>query len=213
MFTGIIEEVGVIRQRKGCDLTVTANCVLDGIRLGDSISIDGACMTIVNFTDKEFLVQVSQESFSCTTLGDLKVGDGVNLERAMALGDRFGGHIVQGHVDGVGRIERVQRQGDFSVFSFTAPKEVSPYLVPKGSITINGISLTIVNPGKDSFDVAVIPKTLEATTLSSKGPGDRVNMEADIFGKHVLHYLRPAGDSGLTKKMLTRNGFAEPDRG
>jgi riboflavin synthase len=190
-----------------------ASCVLEGVRLGDSIAIDGACMTIVDFTDEEFVVQVSPESFACTTLGNLKVGDGVNLERAMALGDRFGGHLVQGHVDGVGRVDRVQHQGDFSLWTFNAPKEVSPYLVPKGSVTINGISLTIIDPSKDTFDVAVIPKTLDATTLRSKGPGDRVNMEADVFGKHVLHYIRQVGGSGLTKEMLTRHGFAEPGRG
>jgi riboflavin synthase len=213
MFTGIIQEVGALRRRKGSNLTVTANNVLEGIRLGGSIAIDGACMTVVDFTDEDFLVQVSPESFERTTLGDLKIGDGVNLERAMALGDRFDGHIVQGHVDGVGRIDRVQRQGDFSVWTFTAPEEVLPYLVPKGSVTINGISLTIIDPGKTSFDVAIIPKTLDATTLCSKGPGDRVNMEADVFGKHVLHYIRQVGGSGLTKELLTRHGFAEPDRG
>jgi riboflavin synthase len=213
MFTGIIEEVGAIRRRKGCDLTVMADSVLEGIKPGDSIAVDGACMTVVDFTDEDFLVQVSPESFDRTTLGDLKAGDGVNLERAMALGDRFGGHIVQGHVDGVGRIERVQRQGDFALWTFTAPAEVLPYLVPKGSVTINGISLTIVNPGDESFDVAIIPKTLDETTLCSKGPGDRVNMEADVFGKHVLHYIRQVGGSGLTKELLTRHGFAEPDRG
>ena len=213
MFTGIIEEVGAIRRRKGCDLTVMANSVLEGIKPGDSIAIDGACMTVVDFTDEDFLVQVSPESFDRTTLGDLKVGDGVNLERAMALGDRFGGHIVQGHVDGVGRIDRVQRQGDFSLWTFSAPAEVLPYLVPKGSITINGISLTIVNPGDESFDVAIIPKTLDETTLCSKRPGDRVNMEADVFGKHLLHYIRQAGGSGLTRELLTRHGFAKPDRG
>jgi riboflavin synthase len=190
-----------------------ANCVLEGIRLGDSIAIDGACMTIVDLTDEEFVVQVSPESFARTTLGDLKVGDGVNLERAMAVGDRFGGHLVQGHVDGVGRINRVQQQGDFSLWTFNAPEEVSQYLVPKGSVTIDGISLTIVNPSKDTFDVAVIPKTLDATTLRSKGPGDRVNMEADLFGKHVLHYMRQVGGSGLAKEMLTRHGCAEPGTG
>ncbi len=213
MFTGIIEEVGSIRRRKGCDLTVMADSVLEGIKPGDSIAIDGACMTVVDFSDEDFLVQVSPESFDRTTLGDLKVGDGVNLERAMALGDRFGGHIVQGHVDGVGRIDRVRRQGDFSLWTFSAPAEVLPYLVPKGSITINGISLTIVNPGDESFDVAIIPKTLDETTLCSKRPGDRVNMEADVFGKHLLHYIRQAGGSGLTRELLTRHGFAKPDRG
>jgi len=209
VFTGIIEEVGVIRRRRDCNLTVVASNVLEGTRLGDSIAIDGACMTVVDFTAHDFRVQVSPESFKRTTLGDLRVGDSVNLERAMALGDRFGGHIVQGHVDGVGHVERIQRQGDFDRWTFIAPEEVLPYLVPKGSVTVNGISLTIIEPGNVSFDVAIIPTTLDETTLCSKGPGDRVNMEADIFGKHVRHYLRQVGGSGITKEMLTRHGFAE----
>lgn len=213
MFTGIIEEVGVVQRREGFDLAVKASCVLENVRLGDSIAIDGACMTVVEFTDEEFLVQVSPESFTCTTLGCLKAGDGVNLERAMALGDRFGGHVVQGHVDGVARVGSVQHQGDFSLWTFIAPEELSQYLVPKGSVTIDGISLTVIDPGNNTFDVAVIPKTLEQTTLRSKGPGDRVNMEADVFSKHVFHYMQQVGGSGLTREMITRHGFAEPDRG
>lgn len=213
MFTGIIEEVGVIQQREGCGLAVKASCVLEDVRLGDSIAIDGACMTVVEFTDQEFMVQVSPESLARTTLGNLQAGDGVNLERAMALGDRFGGHVVQGHIDGVSRVSSVQHQGNFSLWTFVAPAEISPYLVPKGSVTIDGISLTIIDPGNNTFDVAVIPKTLEQTTLRSKGPGDRVNIEADVFSKHVFHYMQQAGGSDITGEMLTRLGFAEPDRG
>lgn len=208
MFTGIVEEVGVVRRRVGNELAVMASAVLDDVKLGDSISIDGACMTVVSFTEDDFSVQVSPESLARTTLGDLKPGDGVNLERAMAAGDRFGGHLVQGHVDGVGRIERVEKQGEFSVWTFNAPAEVATYLVPKGSVTVSGISLTVVDPRRDSFDVAVVPKTIESTTLRSKAPGDRVNMEADIFGKHVLHYLRQGGATGITQEMLNRHGFA-----
>jgi riboflavin synthase len=213
MFTGIIEEVGTIRRRKGCDLSVAAKVVLDDVQLGDSIAINGACMTVVRFTRDEFLVQVSPESYARTTLGDLKAGDKVNLERAMALGERFGGHVVQGHVDGVGRVEQVQQQGDFSLWTFSAPKDVSKYLVPKGSVTINGISLTVVDPQKNTFDVAIIPKTLQETTLRSMRPGDSINLEADIFSKHVLHYMTQVGSEGLTMEMLTRHGFANPDRG
>jgi riboflavin synthase len=213
MFTGIIEEVGTIRRREGCDLSVAAKVVLDDVQLGDSIAINGACMTVVRFTRDEFLVQVSPESYARTTLGDLKAGDEVNLERAMALGDRFGGHVVQGHVDAVGRVEHVQQQGDFSLWTFSTPEEVSKYLVPKGSITINGISLTVVDPQKNTFDVAIIPKTLQETTLRSMRPGDSINLEADIFSKHVLHYMTQVGSEGLTMEMLTRHGFANPDRG
>lgn len=207
MFTGIIEEVGVVSARSGANLTILAQSILEGVALGDSIAIDGACMTVASFDAKSFRVQVSPESYAKTTLGSLKAGDAVNLERAMAAGDRFGGHFVQGHVDGVGRIEGVHPQGEFQVWTFNAPADVARYLVPKGSVTIDGISLTVVDPRRDTFDVAVIPETLKRTKLASKRPGDAVNMEADMLGKHIFHYMR-AGSSGVTKEMLARFGFA-----
>lgn len=210
MFTGIIEEVGAIAERGGAELTIKAKTVLEDVSLGDSIAIDGACMTVVSFTDDSFVVQVSPESFEKTTLGNLKAGDAVNLERAMALGDRFGGHLVQGHVDGVGRVESVTKQGEFSLWTFWAPPEVAPYLIPKGSVTIDGISLTVVDPAGETFGVAVIPTTLQETKLQSKQAGDAVNMEADSFGKHIYHYLKQgAGQSaGITREYLNKHGFA-----
>ena len=125
MFTGIVEEVGAVTRRSGADLAILCEKVLDGVAHGDSIAIDGACMTVVDFTDDTFIVQVSPESFNKTTLGDLKPGDAVNLERAMAAGDRFGGHFVQGHVDGVGRVAGVKNEGNFQYWTFQAPPEVS----------------------------------------------------------------------------------------
>jgi riboflavin synthase len=210
MFTGIIEEIGAISKRGGAELTIMAKTVLEDIGLGDSIAIDGACMTVVSFTDDSFIVKVSPESFEKTTLGNLKAGDAVNLERAMSMGDRFGGHIVQGHVDGVGRVENIERQGEFSLWTFWAPSAVAPYLIPKGSVTIDGISLTVVNPGTETFSVAVIPTTLKETKLQSKQVGDPVNLEADVFGKHIYHYLQQgAGQSaGLTREFLSKHGFA-----
>jgi len=208
MFTGIIEEIGVVSARNGAALTILAQGVLDQVALGDSIAIDGACMTVTEFSDEWFRVQVSPESFAKTTLGDLKPGDAVNLERAMAAGDRFGGHFVQGHVDGVGRIDRVQPMGEFQVWSFLAPFEVAKYLVPKGSVTIDGISLTVVDPRGESFDVAVIPETLKRTKLHTKKAGDRVNMEADMLGKHIYHYVRGSGGGGISMETLSRHGFA-----
>ena len=210
MFTGIIEEVGAISKRGGAELTILAQKVLEDVKLGDSIAIDGACMTVVSFTKDSFIVQVSPESFERTTLGTLKAGDAVNLERAMALGDRFGGHLVQGHVDGVGRVERMEKQGEFTLWTFWAPKEVAPYLVPKGSVTIDGISLTVVNPSSEIFSVAVIPTTLLETKLGTKQLGDPVNMEADVFGKHIYHYIKQgAAQSGsITREFLTKQGFA-----
>ena len=210
MFTGIIEEVGAISSRGGAELTVMAEKILEDVALGDSISIDGACMTVVSFTDSPFIVQVSPESFERTTLGTLKPGDAVNLERAMALGDRFGGHLVQGHVDGVGRIEGIEKQGDFTLWSFWAPPEVALYLIPKGSVTIDGISLTVVKPNADTFSVAVIPTTLQETKLGGKSKGDAVNMEADVFGKHIYHYLKngAAQQGSITREFLSNHGFA-----
>lgn len=207
MFTGIIEEIGSVAARNGADLTIRAKTVIEGMALGDSIAIDGACMTVAEFSGTSFRVQVSPESFAKTTLGALKPGDPVNLERAMAAGDRFGGHFVQGHVDGVGRIESVHAQGDFALWTFRAPAEVARYLVPKGSVTIDGISLTVVDPRDDVFDVAVIPETLQRTKLVSKKAGDAVNMEADMLGKHIYHYTRAAA-AGLTHETLARHGFA-----
>jgi riboflavin synthase len=205
MFTGIIEEIGAVSARSGAELTILASTVLESMAVGDSIAVDGACMTVAAFTDTSFRVQVSPESFAKTALGDLRPGDAVNLERAMAVGDRFGGHFVQGHVDGVGRVERVRPTGEFAVWSFQAPPEVAKYLVPKGSVTIDGISLTVVDPRGDSFDVAVIPETLKRTKLASKTAGDRVNLEADMIGKHIYHFMR---GGGVTKEQLARHGFA-----
>lgn len=208
MFTGIIEEVGAVSRVSGPDIAIMAEGVLEGMARGDSISIDGACMTIVELTGDSFVVQVSPESMKRTTLGELKPGDAVNLERAMAAGDRFGGHFVQGHVDGVGRVESVQKLDEFAVWRFNAPAEVAPYLVPKGSVTIDGISLTVVDPAAGAFDVAIIPETLKKTTLQSKQAGDPVNMEADMLAKHIFHYMKGAGTDGMAKEFLSRRGSA-----
>jgi len=206
MFTGIIEEVGAVSRRSGADLTILAKTVLDGTKTGDSICVDGTCLTVAALLSEGFVVQVSPETFARTTLGRLRVGHAVNLERAMALGARLGGHLVLGHVDGVGQVDSVKDQGDFQLWRFRAPDEVAKYLVPKGSISIDGISLTVVEPRGAEFSVAVIPATLRSTTLSARRPGDPVNMEADIIGKHVYHYVKE-GRGGLTQEKLSRFGF------
>ena len=214
MFTGLIEEVGAVSRVSGQDLAIMAKVVLEGAEIGDSIAIDGCCMTVVELKDDNFIVQISPETKKLTTLGSLRPGHAVNLERAMAAGDRFGGHFVQGHVDGVGRVESIQDQGEFALYTFQAPPEVARYLVPKGSVTVSGISLTVVEPSRDTFSAALIPATLEKTTLHSKRPGDPVNMEADMIGKHIFHYVRDATqsgisqDTGITQDTLARHGFA-----
>lgn len=185
-----------------------AETVLEGLQEGDSIAVDGVCLTAVAFNDEDFVVQISPETYERTALGRLKAGDAVNLERAMAANARFGGHMVQGHVDGVGRIVSSENQGEFAVWKFKAPPEVAKYLIPKGSVTIDGISLTVVEPKGDTFSVALIPATLEKTTLSMKSPGDPVNMEADMVGKHIYHYLKGAASAGVSLDKLKRHGFA-----
>lgn len=208
MFTGLIEEIGVVSRRSGAEIAILAKTVMDGIALGDSIAVDGVCLTVAAITEDGFVVQVSQETYARSTLGKLPVGHAVNLERAMAAGARFGGHFVQGHVDGVGRVHSVKEQGDFAVWTFQAPAEVEQYLTPKGSVAIDGISLTVVEPRGDTFSVALIPTTLEKTTLKSKRAGDAVNMEADMIGKHIVHHLKQMGRTGgLTKEFLSQHGY------
>ena len=208
MFTGLIEEIGVVSRRSGSDLAILAEAILDDVHEGDSIAIDGACMTVSAVNDAGFVVQMSPESQARTTLSRLRPGDAVNLERAMQAGGRFGGHFVLGHVDGVGRVHSIQDQGDFSLWRFQAPSEVACYLAPKGSVAVDGISLTIVEPAADTFGVAVIPETLRRTTLGNKRPGDAVNLEADIIGKHVYHYVKgSAPPQGMDAEFLARHGF------
>jgi riboflavin synthase len=207
MFTGIVEEVGAVSRRSGAELAILADKVLGDLKEGDSVAVDGVCLTAVAFFPKGFVVQVSPESYARTTLGRLQAGHAVYLERAMRMDDRFGGHFVLGHVDGVGRVVSIRDQGDFSLWQFSAPEEVSRFLAPKGSIAIDGISLTLVAPERNNFSVAIIPATLRNTTLGTRRPGDPVNMEADILGKHVRHYLTMNGGNGLSSDFLARHGY------
>ena len=206
MFTGIIEEVGAVSRRSGADLEIMARRVLEDVSLGDSIAINGACMTVAEIKSESFVVQVSPESYAKTTLGALQPGHAVNLERALRAGDRLGGHFVLGHVDGVGKVEGVKEEGGFSVWTFRAPDTVAKYLTPKGSVAIDGISLTVVDPQGDRFAVAIIPTTLRETVLSNRRPGDPVNMEADMIGKHIYHFMHQPG--GMSKSFLKEHGYA-----
>lgn len=185
-----------------------AETVLDDLRIGDSIAVNGVCLTVAALNTDHFVAQVSPESYARTTLGALRPGHAVNLERAMRADSRFGGHFVLGHVDGVGRVASVQDQGDFTLWRFEAPDEVARYLVPKGSIAIDGISLTVVSPDRNAFNAAIIPTTLKHTCLGAKGPGDFVNMEADVIGKHIRHYLSLDAQRGINVEYLARHGFA-----
>ncbi|RLT56174.1 MAG: riboflavin synthase [Chloroflexi bacterium] len=189
MFTGIVEETGTVRQISvtpdGARLTIEAVIALGGTRVGDSIAMNGACLTVVTRDDRTFAVEATLETLRRTNLGELGIGDRLHLERALAVGGRFGGHFMQGHVDGTGTIRDRQTEGDAVVQSFSAPPEIVRYLVPKGSISVDGVSLTVVNVGADWFDVWLIPHTLDVTLLTQKPVGATVNLEADILAKYV----------------------------
>src|SRR5581483_3653130 len=164
----------------GARVTIATTRPLARLALGESIAIDGACLTVIRRDGRRFTVEVSPETLARTTLGGFEPGRRVNLERALRLGDRLGGHIVQGHVDGVGRLEAITPTGDWLAYRFTAPRSVAPYLVEKGSVAVDGVSLTVFACRAGSFTVALIPHTLKETTLGARRPGDRVNLEADV---------------------------------
>ena len=184
MFTGIIEELGSVAERDGGRLRIAASKVLDDVTMGESIAVNGTCLTVVAWGPGWWEADVVEETFSHTALGALKSGDPVNLERPVRLADRLGGHLVQGHVDGVGTI--VTAAPDLRI---TCDPDLLRYVVEKGSITIDGISLTVVSPLADGFTVAVIPHTIGVTTLGHKGPGDLVNLEVDVTAKYVERLL------------------------
>jgi riboflavin synthase len=184
MFTGIVEELGHVITSDGGRLRIGARTVVDGARIGDSTAVNGCCLTVVALGDGWWEADVTDETLDRSTLGDLKPGDPVNLERPVRLEDRLGGHLVQGHVDGVGII--VEAEPDLRV---SAPADLRRYMVEKGSITVDGISLTIVEPTEDGFTVAVIPHTAAVTTLGYKGVGARVNLEVDVIAKYVERLL------------------------
>lgn len=185
MFTGIVEEVGTVTVCEDFGLTVAAERVLEDVKLGDSMAINGTCLTVVEFGAGHFRVDLAPETLRRTSLGELSAGSRINLERPLAVNDRLGGHIVQGHVDAAGRVMSIRPEGDCFIFRIRAPKRLMPYIVEKGFIAVDGISLTVVNRGAASFTVSVIPYTLSHTNLQDKVAGARVNLEVDILAKYV----------------------------
>ncbi|MFQ5693216.1 MAG: riboflavin synthase [Nitrospinota bacterium] len=214
MFTGIIEHMGTVASIRtgpdGARLSIAAPEAAKELRMGDSVAVNGACLTKVGGDDRTFDVDVSPETLRKTSLGALRKGDAVNLELALRLGDRLGGHLVSGHVDAVGRIGGRRPERDSEIVTIEAPPEVMRYIVPKGSVSVDGISLTVAEREGDRFRVAIIPHTAERTTLLRKKPGDPVNLEADLIGKYVERLLAPAPnpDSRLTKDFLCEHGYA-----
>ena len=219
MFTGLIEEVGRVEtsrpQDKGALISIRSERLWENLEIGDSVCVNGVCLTVVERRRRGFEADVSEESLSRSTLGHLKMGTQVNLERALTLSSPLGGHLVLGHVDGVGRVTAIENKGEGSVFFFNYPPELGIYMVDKGSIAVDGISLTISSLEEGRFSVAVIPHTLRETNLMGLKTGDGVNLETDIIGKYVYRFFEkgitaegstPQSEGTLHKKLI-EGGF------
>lgn len=219
MFTGIIEEIGSIAniQRTGESfvLTIEAKKVLEDVHLGDSIAVNGVCLTVTSFSVKQFTVDVMPETVKATSLNAIKRGSKVNLERAMAAGGRFGGHFVSGHIDGTGVIKSKQTVDNAVYYEIEANPELLRYVILKGSVAVDGTSLTVFTVTENSFTLSLIPHTLAETVLGLKGSGDIVNLECDMIGKYVGHFLtnlsnnhtKSKSQKGITASFLEDNGF------
>lgn len=217
MFTGIIEEQGKIKSiAKGSSsavLTIEASKVLEDVHIGDSIAVNGVCLTCTSFTSSQFTADVMHETLDRSSLGQLTPGSAVNLERAMAANGRFGGHIVAGHIDGIGHVTNIRNDDNAIWYTIEAPKDIMRYIVEKGSIAIDGISLTVATVASDSFQVSIIPHTSSETTLSLRKPGDMVNLENDVIGKYVEKLIEPytedkgQSESKITYEFLAQHGF------
>ena len=215
MFTGIIEEMGVVKAVGktpiGCSVAILAKTVLDGLKVGDSVTVNGVCLTVVGCNDAEMKADISPETLTVTTLGMLKAGDPVNLERAMRLGDRLGGHLVTGHVDGVGTIRSRVQEADALQIMIEASRDTLRYCVPKGSITVDGISLTINEVTDRGFRVTIIPHTAKVTTLGVKHVGDAVNLETDLIGRYVER-LFPGHQAGSQPEIKIDRDYLQKRR-
>ncbi len=216
MFTGIVEEMGTIRAirrgRSSAVLDIQAKTVLSDVHIGDSIAVNGVCLTVTDFSPEGFSADVMHETLNRSSLSQLKNGSRVNLERAMAANGRFGGHIVAGHVDGVGTVTKLTQDDNAIWYTIRADANILRYVVEKGSITIDGISLTVATVDSDSFQISAIPHTVAVTVLKDRKPGDIVNLETDIIGKYVEKLLTaPQAEekpsSRITRDFLTQYGF------
>ncbi len=208
MFTGIIEETGRVKAITSDKITIFAKTVLEGTKLGDSISVNGVCLTVTGMGHDYFDADVSPETMKVTALKELKSDSCVNLERAIQLNGRFGGHIVTGHTDGVGRSVNIKKDGEFFRLTFELTSELAKYVVKKGSVTINGISLTVAEIENNKITIAVIPHTFENTNLKYLQTGNFVNIETDILAKYVEKFLSTGDNkSGITMEFLARHGF------
>lgn len=212
MFTGLVEEIGTVEKikkgSKSASLTIKAHKIFDDLKIGDSVSTNGVCLTVTSINNNTFTADVMNESIKRSNLADLKSGSYVNIERAMCLNSRFGGHIVSGHIDGVGLILKIKKEDIAILYSIKTSEKLTRYIVEKGSITIDGISLTVTKVSKDNtFEVSVIPHTTEQTILCKKRVGDKVNLENDIIGKYIEKFVTYKNKKGITLDMLNEYGF------
>lgn len=217
MFTGIVEEMGRLKARdgsaQGANLIITAKKVLEGLKLGDSIAVNGICLTVTGFDRSSFTAQVMPETLRKTDLISLAPGHPVNLERALALGQRLGGHLVSGHADGTGTLAWRRPEGNAVIIYFKASPALRRYIIPRGSVAVDGISLTVAMMDQNGFSVSLIPHTAAVTTLGQKQPGAKVNLETDIIGKYVERLLQPyaadqvRAEGNITAALLQENGF------
>lgn len=215
LFTGIIEEIGTIEEMlartQSMQLTIAASKVLEDVQLGDSIAVNGVCLTVTSFTAERFTVDVMPETFQDTSLNKVNRGSQVNLERAMAANGRFGGHFVSGHVDGVGTISGKKQVENALYVDITYPSELTPYLMPKGSVALDGTSLTIFYVSEKEITISLIPHTQEETILAKKAIGDPVNIECDMLAKYVERMMNRKAEnpaSNVTMELLEKHGFA-----
>lgn len=219
MFTGIITQVGSVRAktRNGASMAIDVGCTYPRLELGESIAVDGVCLTVARVVTDGFVANMSAETLARSTLGELPVGAKVNLERALAVGDRLGGHIVAGHVDGVGRVASREAVTDAERWRFEAPPDVLRFIAVKGSVAVDGVSLTVNAVDPAAFEVMLVPFTLGATALGAKGKGSAVNLEVDVLARYVARALeaggapagggRDGGSGGVTLELLARQGF------
>ncbi len=211
MFTGIVEEIGKVRSLKRSSkesrLVIGATKVLEDVHIGDSIAVNGVCLTVVSFSSGEFTVDVMNETFMRSSLGALRIGEEVNLERAMAANGRFGGHIVSGHIDGTGRIKAVFDDGNAKWYEINVGPELLEGIVMKGSVAIDGISLTVAKVTTSSFAVSIIPHTLDATILRGKRAGDTVNIETDMVGKYIKQFVRNDKERESVYERISRGRY------
>jgi len=206
MFTGIVEEVGRVGSVRPGSLVIAASDVLQGMEPGGSIAVNGVCLTITGFDTNSFSADIMSETLRRSNLGLLSAGDGVNLERPLAFGGELGGHLVQGHVDATGRVASVRWDGEAMMVRFDAPPEVMRYVVEKGFIAVDGVSLTVVSKDTGSFQVSVVDYTRQHTSLGSRQVGDSVNLETDIIAKYVEQVSQSHG-TGITAEFLQEHGF------